>query len=218
MSLYIRALVASRQGRTSLATLAALVLWGVLRALGFDAWWVEAPLALMSLIVAVPLAIAVVRGIATRTVGADLLGLMAMVTAALLGEWLERRANVKFTEVRYKSTPQATQDVLGGVVPIYNLNPAKRGQVLVQDTTSLNFYRACRAAIAARPGRRTIVSDTANFPTDRYILEGIADELGLNLVLIDDEITRTNLGREHEVLTPERIEARKMVDLIDQNK
>ena len=32
--------------------------------------------------------VVIVRGIATRTVGADLLGLMAMVTAALLGEWL----------------------------------------------------------------------------------------------------------------------------------
>ena len=38
MSLYIRALVASRQGRTSLATLAAIALWGVLRILGLDAW------------------------------------------------------------------------------------------------------------------------------------------------------------------------------------
>jgi tripartite-type tricarboxylate transporter receptor subunit TctC len=37
----------------------------------------------------------------------------------MLGEWLERRANIKWTEVRYKTTPQATQDALGGVVPIY---------------------------------------------------------------------------------------------------
>ena len=37
----------------------------------------------------------------------------------MLGEWIEHRANVKLTEVRYKTTPQATQDALGGVVPIY---------------------------------------------------------------------------------------------------
>jgi kynureninase len=30
------------------------------------------------------------------------------------------------------------------------------------------------AAIKARPGRKTIITDTANFPTDRYILDGIA--------------------------------------------
>jgi kynureninase len=77
--------------------------------------------------------------------------------------------------------------------------------VLVQDTTSVNFYRACRAALAARPGRRTIVSDAANFPTDRYIVEGIAAELGLKLVLIDDEVTRDSVGRENEIVTPERL-------------
>jgi len=43
------------------------------------------------------------------------------------------------------------------------------------------------AAIKARPGRKTIITDTANFPTDRYILDGIAKEFGMNLVLIDNE-------------------------------
>lgn len=82
---------------------------------------------------------------------------------------------------------------------------AGAGQVLAQDTTSVNFYRACRAAISARPGRRTIVADTANFPTDRYILEGIADELGMTLVYIDDELTDDTAGIEHELVTPERL-------------
>ena len=44
------------------------------------------------------------------------------------------------------------------------------GQVLVCDTTSVNFYQLCLAAINARPGRKTIITDAANFPTDRYIL------------------------------------------------
>ena len=64
---------------------------------------------------------------------------------------------------------------------------AAAGQVLVCDTTSVNFYQLCLAAINARPGRKTIVTDAANFPTDRYILAGIAKQLGLNLVLIDNE-------------------------------
>jgi kynureninase len=65
---------------------------------------------------------------------------------------------------------------------------AKSGQVLVTDTTSINFYRACKAAISARPGRKTIIIDEANFPTDRYILQGIAKELNLNLVTIQNDI------------------------------
>ena len=61
------------------------------------------------------------------------------------------------------------------------------GQTLVCDTTSVNFYQLCLAAINSRPGRKTIITDAANFPTDRYILDGIAQQLGLNLVIIDNE-------------------------------
>jgi len=64
---------------------------------------------------------------------------------------------------------------------------AASGQVLVCDTTSVNFYQLCLAAINSRPGRKTIITDAANFPTDRYILAGIAKQLGLNLVIIDNE-------------------------------
>ena len=65
------------------------------------------------------------------------------------------------------------------------------GQVLVCDTTSVNFYQLCVAAINARPGRKTIITDAANFPTDRYILAGIAEQLGLNLIIIDNETAGT---------------------------
>ena len=64
---------------------------------------------------------------------------------------------------------------------------AAAGQVLVCDTTSVNFYQLCLAAINSRPGRKTIITDAANFPTDRYILDGIAKQLGLNLIIIDNE-------------------------------
>jgi len=48
---------------------------------------------------------------------------------------------------------------------------AAAGQVLTCDTTSVNFYQLALAAIHARPGRKTIITDAANFPTDRYILD-----------------------------------------------
>ena len=47
-------------------------------------------------------------------------------------------------------------------------------EVAICDSTTINLYRLARAALAARPGRRTIVTDRSNFPTDRYVLEGIA--------------------------------------------
>jgi len=61
------------------------------------------------------------------------------------------------------------------------------GQTLCVDTTSVNFYQLCSAAVDAKPNRKTVVTDTANFPTDRYILEGICKQRGLKLVLINDD-------------------------------
>jgi kynureninase len=66
---------------------------------------------------------------------------------------------------------------------------AAAGQVLVQDTTSVNFYQACLAAINANPNRKTVIIDAANFPTDRFILQGIAQQLGLNLITLNNDGT-----------------------------
>ena len=77
---------------------------------------------------------------------------------------------------------QPTGDLLGQAAL-----GAGPGQILVCDTTSVNFYQLCLAAVHARPGRKTIITDAANFPTDRYILDGIAKQFGLKLVLIQNE-------------------------------
>ena len=77
---------------------------------------------------------------------------------------------------------QPTGDLLG--LAALGAGP---GQILVCDTTSVNFYQLCLAAVHSRPGRKTIITDAANFPTDRYILDGIAKQFGLKLVLIENE-------------------------------
>src|SRR3954447_18188012 len=51
---------------------------------------------------------------------------------------------------------------------------AAPGQLVVADSTSVMLYKLARAAVDARPDRREIVTDVNDFPTDRYILEGIA--------------------------------------------
>ena len=82
---------------------------------------------------------------------------------------------------------------------------AAAGQTLAMDTTSVNFYRLARAAISARPGRKTIITDEANFPTDRYIMQGIAEELDLNLVVIPNDLQEHSTGEafSNELVTPE---------------
>ncbi|MEY4291277.1 MAG: hypothetical protein RL130_1219 [Actinomycetota bacterium] len=93
---------------------------------------------------------------------------------------------------------QVAGDLLGRAVL-----GAGPGQVLVCDTTSVNFYQLCVAAIKARPGRKTIITDAANFPTDRYILDGIAKQFELNLIIIDNEDPAI---AENELITADLLE------------
>lgn len=51
---------------------------------------------------------------------------------------------------------------------------ASPGEVVVADSTSVNLFKLLAAALSARPGRKVILSEAGNFPTDLYIAEGIA--------------------------------------------
>ncbi len=61
---------------------------------------------------------------------------------------------------------------------IAQLVGAHADEVLVADSTSVNFYKLVHAALDLRPGRRQIVSEAVNFPTDSYILQGIVRARG----------------------------------------
>ncbi len=51
---------------------------------------------------------------------------------------------------------------------------AKTGEVVVADSTTVNLFKLTAGALSLRPGRRTILSETGNFPTDLYALQGLA--------------------------------------------
>jgi kynureninase len=59
---------------------------------------------------------------------------------------------------------------------------AAAGQTVVGDSTTVCFYKLAWAALDARPGRGQILTDVDNFPTDRYVLEGLARARGLEIV------------------------------------
>jgi kynureninase len=65
--------------------------------------------------------------------------------------------------------PAQVGDALAG-----HLLGAQPGEVVVGDATTVNLYKAASAAIAARPAARAVVTDDDNFPTDRYVLQGLA--------------------------------------------
>ncbi len=62
---------------------------------------------------------------------------------------------------------------------------AASGQTIVADSTSVLIFKLLRAAIAARPDRDELVILRDEFPTDRFILERLADDHGLTVRWVD---------------------------------
>ncbi len=86
--------------------------------------------------------------------------------------------------------PSRVGDKIGRIIG------AAAGQVLVNDTVSLNLYKLTMAALAYHPQRKRIITDTMNFPSDLYILQGCVQTLGNR-----HEIVR--IGSNDNELTPD---------------
>ena len=76
--------------------------------------------------------------------------------------------------------PMRVGDKIGHVVL-----GAAPGQTVVGDSTSVMLYKWIRAALASQSGRDEIIVDVGNFPTDRFVVEGIASERGMRLRWLD---------------------------------
>ena len=59
---------------------------------------------------------------------------------------------------------------------------ARPGEVIVADSTTVNLFKLCSAVLDTREG--AIATDRGNFPTDRYVLEGLAARHGRELRLV----------------------------------
>jgi kynureninase len=66
------------------------------------------------------------------------------------------------------------------IVPLIGAEP---GTVVMGDTLSIKMYQALAAALAMRPDRKIVLSDTGNFPTDLYMAKGLIDSLARGHVL-----------------------------------
>jgi len=84
---------------------------------------------------------------------------------------------------RWIELPGQVGDLLGE-----HLIGAAPGQVAVCDSTTVNLYKLACAALDARPGRSVVVTDDDNFPTDRYVLQGIAAQRGVELRMIGTDL------------------------------
>ena len=113
------------------------------------------------------------------------LGMLPRVTAQRIGEVVAQQwgAGLVRSWADWVSLPQRAGDLLGSV-----LLGAAPGQVVVSDSTTVNLYKLACAALHAQPGRRVIVTDDDNFPTDRYVLAGVAAQFGAELRMIHTDL------------------------------
>ena len=109
------------------------------------------------------------------------LGMLPLATAERISEVVRDgwgRGLIRSWD-HWMALPRQVGDLLG-----HHLLGAAPGQVLVCDNTTVNLYKLAHAALGARAGRGVIVTDDDNFPTDRYVLAGVARERGGELRMI----------------------------------
>lgn len=89
----------------------------------------------------------------------------AIMQEAMTGGWAKELIR-SWNGRGWHNLPVATGDRLA------MLMGAMAGEVLAADSTSINLYKAFCAAMRMRPGRRKVISERNNFPTDVHILQG----------------------------------------------
>ncbi len=95
--------------------------------------------------------------------------------AAIVAEWGERLVTgwPEWIDAPARVGDLLAEHVLG----------ARPGEVIVSDSTTVNLFKLCSAVLDTREG--AIVTDRGNFPTDRYVLEGLAARHGRELRLVE---------------------------------
>ncbi len=104
----------------------------------------------------------------------------------VLDEWGGRL--IRGWDERWFDLPLTLGDQLGRICL-----GAAPGQIAVGDSTTVLLYKLMRAAVAARPGRTEIVIDRDNFPTDRYVADGVGPRVRTDAALG----RRRHVGRHH---------------------
>jgi len=95
--------------------------------------------------------------------------------AAAVRDWSE---NLVGGWSRWIELPTAVGDRIGRLIG------AGPEQVVVCDSTTVNLYKLAAAGLAVRPDRRVILADADDFPTDRYVVQGLAETTGRELHLL----------------------------------
>ncbi|WP_315095569.1 aminotransferase class V-fold PLP-dependent enzyme [uncultured Cellulomonas sp.] len=105
--------------------------------------------------------------------------------------------------------PARVGDAIGRLVG------AGLGQVLVGDSTSVRLHQSLHAAAALRPGRTVVLTEPDSFPTDRYVVAGVAAQVGWRVEHTAPEDVRDRLGPDVAVVVLSHVDYRtgELLDL-----
>ncbi len=109
------------------------------------------------------------------------LGPLLKKTAETIGELTKAQWGEKLIESwndDWWDLPEKMGDMLAPLIG------ASTGEVVMADSTSVNLYKLAHGALKLQAGRHRVVSDTMNFSTDLYILQGIVKEAGAHFELM----------------------------------
>lgn len=85
---------------------------------------------------------------------------------------------------------------------------AAEGQVMCGDSTSVQLFQSLTAACRMRPGRSTILTDGAGFPTDQYLADAVADLLQLKVVRLQPAELAAHLSEDVAVVAFSQVDYR----------
>ncbi|HEX4762234.1 MAG TPA: kynureninase [Sphingomicrobium sp.] len=85
---------------------------------------------------------------------------------------------------------------------------AKPDELLIADSTSVSLFKLFAAAVRARPGRNTILTQHRNFPTDLYVAHGLAEMLGLSLKAVPADEVANAIDSDTAVVTLTHVDYR----------
>ena len=115
-----------------------------------------------------------------NSLGRPLRDIPERLAAFVRGDWGTRL--IRSWDEQWMALPMELGDRIGRVAL-----GAAPGQTVVADSTSVLIYKLMRAAAAADPTRTELVIEKGNFPTDRFLAEGVAAETGMTVRWIDPD-------------------------------
>ena len=126
------------------------------------------------------------------------LGPLPRATPAALDDAVQRQWGERLIRSWNEGWIDAPQRLGAKLAPLIG---ARADEVIVGDSTSANLYKLLVAALRLNPSRRTIVSETGNFPTDLHIAQGaIAAVPGATLNAVARDEIAAALGKDTAVL------------------